>query len=47
MGHPFEIGMATEYSGVEIVYGEYMGYHHDSKKLSGSARSNNGAAVML
>jgi len=45
MGHPFEIGMATGYSGVEIGYGEYIGYHHDSKMLFGSARSNIGTAV--
>jgi NAD/NADP transhydrogenase beta subunit len=47
MGHPFEIGMATGYSGVEIGYGEYMGYHHDSKMLFGSASSNIGTAVIL
>jgi hypothetical protein len=47
MGHPFPIGMATGYSGVEIGYGEYIGYHHDSKKLFGSASSNNGTAVVL
>jgi len=47
MGHPFEIGMATGYPGVEIGYGEYIGYRHDSKKLFGSARSNNGTAVNL
>ena len=46
MGHPFPIGMATGYSGVEIGYGEYIGYHHDSKKLFGSERSNNGTAVI-
>ncbi|MCL5966411.1 MAG: hypothetical protein M1550_04250, partial [Deltaproteobacteria bacterium] len=42
---PFPIGMATGYSGVEIGYGEYIGYHHDSKKLFGSASSNIGTAV--
>jgi hypothetical protein len=47
MGHPFPIGMATGYSEVEIGYGEYIGYHHDSKKLFGSERSNNGTAVGL
>ncbi|MCL5966722.1 MAG: hypothetical protein M1550_05905, partial [Deltaproteobacteria bacterium] len=43
---PFPIGMATGYSGVEIGYGEYIGYHHDSKKLFGSASSNIGTAVI-
>jgi hypothetical protein len=47
MGHPFPIGMATGYSGVEIGYGEYIGYHHDSKMLFGSASSNIGTAVYL
>jgi hypothetical protein len=37
--------MATGYSGVEIGYGEYIGYHHDSKMLFGSASSNIGTAV--
>jgi len=37
--------MATGYPEVEIGYGEYIGYHHDSKKLFDSARSNNGTAV--
>jgi len=46
MGHPFEIGMVTGYSGVEIGYGEYIGYHHDSKKLFVPARSNIGTAVI-
>jgi hypothetical protein len=37
MGHPFQIGMATGYARVEIGYDEYIGYHHDSKKLFVSA----------
>jgi hypothetical protein len=45
MGHPFPIGMATGYSEVEIGYGEYVGYHHDSKMLFVSDNSNNGTAV--
>jgi len=45
MGHSFLIGMATGYSEVEIGYGEYIGYHHDSKKLFSSASSNIGTAV--
>jgi hypothetical protein len=45
MGHSFPIGMATGYSGVEIGYGEYIGYHHDSKMLFVPASSNNGTAV--
>jgi hypothetical protein len=45
MGHSFLIGMATGYSEVEIGYGEYIGYHHDSKMLFGAASSNNGTAV--
>jgi len=45
MGHSFLIGMATGYSEVEIGYGEYIGYHHDSKMLFGSASSNIGTAV--
>jgi hypothetical protein len=36
---------ATGYPGVEIGYGEYVGYHHDSKMLFGSASSNIGTAV--
>jgi hypothetical protein len=46
MGHSFPIGMATVYTEVEIGYGEYIGYHHDSKKLFGSASSNIGTAVL-
>jgi hypothetical protein len=47
MGHPFPIGMATGYSGVEIGYGEYIGYHHDSKKLFVLASSNIGTVVIF
>ena len=46
MGHSFPIGMATEYSEVEIGYGEYIGYHHDSKKLFVSESRNIGTAVI-
>ncbi|MHB1011676.1 MAG: hypothetical protein ACYC3G_03085, partial [Minisyncoccota bacterium] len=42
----FPIGMATGYSEVEIGYGEYIGYHRDSKKLFVPASSNNGTAVI-
>jgi len=47
MGHPFPIGMATGYPEVEIGYGEYTGYHHDSKLLFVPARSNIGTAVIF